>query len=163
ETPPYAANFLACYFILAALLWPIRARSKLKRYPRLMQTSNTPPITHLSASPPFDHSGKLTAYLRPNQAEDKLEYFFDLHWPDNTNNAKACDACEYGKVLAGPHHVIAAQGRRRLTLARDGPNDRSLLAVLNVASHELVECQLGPQHQQVVETAFLFIEGGGPG
>ncbi|EJK55047.1 hypothetical protein THAOC_25264 [Thalassiosira oceanica] len=58
-------------------------------------------------------------------------------------------ACEYGKVLAGPHHVIAAQGRRRQTLAR-ASDDRSLLAILNVASHELVEGKLGSQHQQVM-------------
>ncbi|EJK45344.1 hypothetical protein THAOC_36043, partial [Thalassiosira oceanica] len=74
--------------------------------------------------------------------------YFDLHWPDNTKPAKAC---EYGKVLAGPHHVIAAQGRRHRKKTGDSPNDRSLLAVLNAVSHELVERQLGSQHQQVAE------------
>ncbi|EJK73344.1 hypothetical protein THAOC_05036 [Thalassiosira oceanica] len=75
---------------------------------------------------------------------------FDLHWPDNTKTAKACEACDYGKVLAGPHHVIAAQGRRRLKSARDSTNHRSIFAVLNAASHELVEGQLASQHKQVV-------------
>ncbi|EJK50902.1 hypothetical protein THAOC_29985, partial [Thalassiosira oceanica] len=90
-------------------------------------------------SPPFDYSGKLTAYLRPNRAGDQLE-----HCVGNPI------ACEYGKVLAGPHHVIAAQGRRCIREARNSLNDRFLLAVLNIVSHELVEGQLGSQHQQVV-------------
>ena len=56
---------------------------------------------------------------------------------------------EDGEVPAGPHHVIAAQSGGRHPGIIGCSDNRLVVAILNVAPHELVKRQLGSQHQQV--------------
>ncbi|EJK72012.1 hypothetical protein THAOC_06497, partial [Thalassiosira oceanica] len=123
----------------------INTRHRLIAYPVMPKgraTSSHVTAVNIRISPP----GSPLAYqISPKMFRSWAEVaqvtfteisYFDLHWPDNS---KPATACEYDKVLAAPHHVIAAQSRRRPILASFDPNDRFLLAVLNFVSHELAK------------------------